>query len=293
MKMIYASIFSLLSLVDISSDTIISDSIVVLDTVSTDINFDEYYENLSPEGIARGEEIYYAVNYGWFTVGKAWIKVQKNNYRINYRDCYKVDIYGKTSGLVDWVAKVDDHWGAYIDTSALVTHIAYRNIKEGRYRRNEITRFDHITDNIEVKILNQKTKDYFEPMYYQSSDNMRDMIGGFYYLRALDYSGMHKGDTVKVSGFFEDTFYDMEILYEGKDVVKTKMGKVNSIKLVPVMPDNSLFDGENSVTVWLSDDENKIPVKIDADMFIGHAGVEVTEVKNLKKKLNVKSEEGN
>lgn len=251
------------------------------------VNLEAVYTPLNSDFVERGEELKYSVNFGWFTIGEATMKVQKNNYRVNHRDCFKVDIYGKTSGMVDWVAKVDDHWGAYVDSSALVTHIAYRNIKEGRYRRNEITRFDHVTDNIEVKILDQKTREFMEPMYYQSKDDMRDMIGGFFYLRSVDYSTKTIGDTIKVSGFFEDTFYDMNIIYKGKEEVKTKMGKFSTLKLVPVMPNNSLFDGENSITVWLSDDENKVPVKVDANMFIGHAGIELINVDNIKHELNV------
>jgi hypothetical protein len=48
-----------------------------------------------------------------------------------------------------------------------------------------------------------------------------------------------------------------------------------------------VFDGENSVTAFFSDDKNRIPVKIDAEMFIGSAGVELTSYQGLKNPLNV------
>jgi hypothetical protein len=53
------------------------------------------------------------------------------------------------------------------------------------------------------------------------------------------------------------------------------------------MPANKLFDGENSITAYFSDDKNRIPIKIDAEMFIGSAGVELTEVTGLKNPLNI------
>ena len=39
------------------------------------------------------------------------------------------------------------------------------------------------------------------------------------------------------------------------------------------MPDNSIFEGEDAILAWISDDENKIPLKVEAEMFIGHAGI--------------------
>jgi hypothetical protein len=100
-------------------------------------------------------------------------------------------------------------------------------------------------------------------------------------------SKLKKGDTVLVSGFFEDQFYKMKIIYGGKQVVKVKAGKINSLVFRPVMPQNKVFDGENSVTAYFSDDKNRIPVKIDAEMFIGSAGVELTSYEGLRNPLNV------
>src|SRR5690606_40158319 len=96
------------------------------------------------------------------------------------------------------------------------------------------------------------------------------------YLRTMDLSKTRPGDTLMIKGFFEDTFYSLPVIYKGKDVVKTKAGKIRAIKIVPVMPKNKVFDGENSVTAWFSDDRNRIHLKINAVMFIGSAGVELT-----------------
>ena len=274
------SIFSLMG-ENKGENTLFLDSVITR-TVDSLERKDPGYVEIRQRSFQAGETLTYKVMFGWFAVGKAKMKIQDKYYRINHRDCYKVDIWGKTSGVVDWVATVDDHWGAYIDTSSVVTHLAFRNIKEGRYRLNEIVRFDHVTDMIEAKVIDKKTGNYKEPMYYQAPNNIRDMIGGFLYLRTVDFGSMNSGDTVQVSGFFENQFYHLKIVYIGKEVINTKVGKFNTLKLVPVMPDNTLFDGENSIFVWISDDENKIPVKVEAEMFIGHAGIEVIEVENLR-----------
>jgi len=112
------------------------------------------------------------------------------------------------------------------------------------------------------------------------------MISGFLYLRTMDLSKLKVNDTLLISGFFEDEFYRLRIVYKGKEVIKTKIGRIHTIVFKPVMPKNQLFDGENSITAYFSDDKNRIPVKIDAEMFIGSAGVELTDYKGMRNPIN-------
>lgn len=246
------------------------------------------YKNLSYDNFGRGEQLNYKVNFGFFTVGNAQMLIDDKFYRINHRDCYKVDVYGKTSGMVSWVAKVDDHWGAYVDSAALIPHISYRNIKENKYRKNEIVRFDHSANMIEAKVKNRKTGEFKEPKLYVAPENIRDMLAGYLYMRTVDFSDMKKNDRFEVSGFFEDAFYELDVVFKGREKIKTKAGKFKAIKLVPVMPDNELFDGDDSIVVWLSDDKNKVPLKVQAKMFIGSAGVELESYNNVKHEMSSK-----
>lgn len=246
----------------------------------------ELFPLIKNESFKRGEVIHFKMTYGIFTVGKGSVNIAPTYYKINNRDCFKVDVRGKTVGMVDWVADVDDQWGAYIDTAALIPHQFYRKIREGNYKKDEWTNFDHLNRKIEVKSFNHKTGKYKDPQYFDAPEHIRDMIGGFLYLRVMDFSKLKVGDTVAISGFFEDEFYKMNIIYKGKENIKLKVGKVRALKFQPVMPKNKVFDGENSVTAWFSDDRNRIPLKIDANMFIGSAGVELVDYSGLKNPLS-------
>lgn len=248
---------------------------------------EDIYPPIKNVSFARGEVINFKMTYGWITVGKGSVTIQPKYYRINNRDCFKIDVYGKTVGMVDWVADVDDRWGAYIDTVAIVPHQFYRFIREGRYKKDEWTNFDHKNKKIEVKTLDNKTGQLKEPKYYDAPAQVRDMVAGFLFLRNMDLSKVKIGDTISVKGFFEDEFYNFKILYAGKETIRVKAGKIRTLVFKPVMPKNKVFDGENSVTAWFSDDKNRIPVKINAAMFIGSAGVELTGYSGLKNPLNV------
>ncbi|TRX50676.1 DUF3108 domain-containing protein [Fulvivirga sp. M361] len=264
--------YSLLLLVTLASFTVSDDSI---------------YKSIPYKSFARGEKLEYKISFGIFNIGEAEMLIDNKFYKVNHRDCYKVDIYGKTTGMVDWVANVNDHWGAYVDSSALVPHISYRKIREGGYKKDEVVRFDHRVNLIEAKVKNKKTGEFKEPKVYVAPKEVRDMLAGYLYLRTIDFSSMAKGDIFRISGFFEDAFYELDIKYRGKDKIKTKAGKFKAIKLEPIMPNNELFDGEDSILAWISDDENKVPLKVQAKMFIGNVGVELKSYENVKNPLNL------
>jgi hypothetical protein len=238
------------------------------------------------QAFSTGELLEFRVHFGIFNVGRAKMEIHQQVHKINNNPSYKVDIFGWTSGAVGWVTKVDDNWGAYIDSTSLLPHISWRNIKEGRYRKNELVNFDHKANLIEAKVIDNRTGKFKDPVYHQAPENIRDIVGGYLYLRHVDFSQLKAKDTIKMNAFFEDSIYDFRILYMGKERVKTRAGDFNAIKLVPIMPDNKLFAGENSITLWLSDDENRILLKAEANMFIGKAGCELTSYNGLTNKLN-------
>lgn len=256
--------------------------ILLLLIISSFSDRKEEFVTVNHQSFTSGEVLEFKLSYGMFVVGKAQMKIHKGSYNINGRECYRMDIFGKTSGAVDWVAKINDNWGAYVDTAALVPHMSYRKIEEGKYRKNEVVKFDHSTNMIEAKVVDRETGDFKEPEYFQAPDNIRDIISGFLYLRSIDYDSLNPGDYFKVDAFFEDTMYDFTIQYKGKEEIKTKVGKFNAIRLEPVMPDNQLFAGENAVTVWFSDDLNKIPLKAEVNLVVGKAACEIISFEGLR-----------
>jgi hypothetical protein len=245
------------------------------------------YPKVPNESFSKGEVLQYKMTYGIFQVGVGSTVINRDYHKMNNRDCFKVDVYGKTTGLVNWVADVDDNWGAFIDTVALVPHMTYRKIREGRYRKDEVITYDHQNQKVEAKVLDQKTGFFKESKVYDAPPQVRDLIAGFMYMRTMDFSRLKVNDTVTVEGFYEDTVYKLKVVYKGKETIRVKAGKFRAIVLKPMMPDNKLFSGENSITAWFSDDKNKIPLKVNANMFIGSAGVELTSYTGVRNPINI------
>jgi hypothetical protein len=234
-----------------------------------------------------GEELTFKATFLGLNVGTAVTRVDKVPHKILGNSCYKIEVYGETSEWISWVTKVQDSWVSYMDTAQFLTRATYRRIREGRYRKDEWVTFNQTDHRASVQVVDKKTEKYKEAKHYPIPDQATDIVGGFMYLRFFDFDHSKKGDTLKLVGFFEDASYTLKILYGGKEIVKTKVGKIPCHILIPVMPDNQLFDGENSITVWISDDKNKIPVKMSAKMFVGHTGIELTGFRGLKNSIRI------
>ncbi len=246
------------------------------------------YPVLVNKSFSTGEEIEFHAYFGMFgKVATAITKIDKKIHMINGRACYKIDAFGNTDGVASWFAKVKDQWGAYVDTAGLVTHVSYRKIQENKFKRDELVNFDHSSLKAEVKTLDFNTGIYGDTKYYPVPAHVRDLIAGFMYLRVFNFNKYKKGDTISVAGFHEDKAYNLKIIYGGKEVIKSHMGKMLCHKIIPIVPDNKLFDGANSISAWFSADKNQIPIFIKSNMFIGAINVEVASTRGLRNQLKI------
>lgn len=243
---------------------------------------------LAKEGpFSPGEEIEMKATVGFIKAAEAQFKVNDIIYTVNNRPTYRIDIFARTVGIFDLISSVRDNWGSYYDTANMVPQQFYRYIKEGRFRKNEILYFDHDTDSVTVAKLHKETKRLEKKIEHKVMDNMQDMVSGYYYLRAIDFDQIPVGTIITINTFFDDKEQPFRVKFVGREVLKTKLGRVKSLILVPIIEKDSLFEEDNTLRVWLSDDLNKIPLKFQAKIYVGYLRVEVKKVKNLRHQLAV------
>lgn len=224
-----------------------------------------------------GEAFEYKINYGFLNIARATITIDKEMHDYQGKDSLmKVDIVGRTTGMAGWITNVNDSWCTYIDPKTLLPHVAIRDINEGNYEKDEIVYFDHSKNKAKVVV---SKKDKTKTKGYQIVNESLDLLSGYLFVRQIDYSKYKEGDIITLKAFFEEELYDFNLIYKGKEKIRTKLGKINAIKIVPIMPENKLFNGENPIEIWISDDENRVPLKVDADMFLGHVRCSITDMK--------------
>ena len=229
----------------------------------------------------RGELLKYKIHYGIINAADGEIETSGDLHRVNDRPCYKVSVSGRTTGSFDFFLRIRDTWRSYIDTAGIVPQKFVQDLAESKYRRKEVMDFDHETNTVTVE--NQKKK---EKQTFQTPDNVQDLVSGIFFIRTLDYSNRKLGEQIKVKGFLDGELFDLTVTYRGRETVECKAGTFRCIKLLPRMPENKLFKGEDAIALYLSDDENKIPVLVQAEMFVGAVKLDLYDYRGLRGRVN-------
>ncbi len=237
------------------------------------------YRQVPNNSFGTGEKLEYRVHYGFINAAEAKVEVANSVTQINNRPCYRVNVSGRTVGAFDLVTRVRDTWRSYIDTSAILPQMFQQDIAENKFRKQETVLFNHGSDVV-------YSDDKKEKKSFKVPNNIHDVISGYYYLRTMDFERMSEGQIIEVPTFFGGEVFPMKVRYRGKDEIKTKFGRIKVLKLNPVMPDNKFFKGNNSIRIWVSDDDNKVPVKVEVDLWIGALEMDLKGFRGLKSELD-------
>lgn len=229
-----------------------------------------------------GEELEFEVSYGWFNLADATMKISKKAETINEKPHFKIDVFGKTKGAATIFGRVNDNWGTIWDIESRLPSVSYRHIEEGKYRKHEKVFFDQQKEKARMQLFDKENKFLKEEKEYRLPGKVQDIVSGFYYLRTLDLSNLQVGDTVEILGFFDKEIYNINLIYEGQERIETEIGEKDTFIFSPQIPKNKLFRGEFPVTVWVTQDQNKIPVKIKANLFLGSLNLELKSARGLR-----------
>lgn len=251
--------------------------------LSLDTREESQHRVVKNTSFRQGEVIRYKAHYGFVNAAEGEMVISDKLYEVNGRKCYKIDVYGRSIGMFDLFLRIRDNWGTYLDSASIYSQKFYRKIEEGKYRKHEIVTFDQKDNIASVKTFDNGKQDWRPIEKFDVPENVQDIVSGYYYLRTLNFDTLNIGDVIKIDAFFDDEVYDFKIRYIGKELLKTNLGKINSVVLSPIMPENSLFDGKNSIKVWISDDRNKVPLKIKAAMFVGAVEIDIVEYQQGKR----------
>ena len=188
------------------------------------------------------------------------------------KNLYHASALARTTGLADRLYKVRDVYEGYFDSVSLLPVKSIRDISEGRYKKyNEVT-YDHKN----LKAFSLKSGEQEIPA------NIMDMATTFYYIRNINYDTMSHGQIIDINTFFDDEIFPFDMRYYGREVLKTRGGTFNCIKLVPFVEPGRIFESEDDMTIWISDDLNHVPVRVRFNLIIGSIKCDLIEYSGLK-----------
>lgn len=235
----------------------------------------------SQKAYKEGEWFKFRIHYGLFNASYATLEVDEA--RLNNKSVYHIKGRGKSTGLLSLFFKVDDDYQTYIDKRTGKPYKFIRKINEGGYTKDLEIDFDH-KDN-KAHVLNRKNNSMKS---YSVPENVHDMLSSFYYIRnEIDSDDLKPGDEIRLNMFLDDENLDFKLIFLGREVIKTKFGKVATLKFRPYVLAGRVFKEKESLTFWISDDKNKIPVKIEADLAVGSLDADLDAYKGLRHQFNI------
>ncbi|MCC1482961.1 DUF3108 domain-containing protein [Winogradskyella immobilis] len=229
-----------------------------------------------------GEWFKFKMSYsGWLKAGNATLTV--NETRLDERDVYHVVGKGWTTGAIKWFFKVEDLYESYFDKNSNLPYKFIRKIDEGGHTKDIEIVFNQETR--EAKVNNKKRK---KVSTIATKANVQDMVSAFYYLRNnYETDKIEVGDEVKLNMFFDEENYLFRLKFLGRETIKTKFGRIETLKFRPYVLAGRVFKEQESLTLWVSADENKIPLKVKADLAVGSLRADLEAFKGLKHSFKI------
>jgi hypothetical protein len=214
-------------------------------------------------------KVYYNLGKLFVGAGEAVFSCQLE--KLNGKDVYHVVGDGKTFRTYDWFFKVRDKYESFIDTATMEPLHFIRNVNEGGYKIYNNVTFNH-TQNTATSTNGT----------FKTPPCVQDVISTIYYARNIDFDKYKPGDKIPFNMFLDDKVYNIYIRYIGKETVETRFGKFRAIKFAPLLIEGTMFEGGEKMTVWVSDDANKVPLRVDSPISVGSIKVDMVAYKNLR-----------
>ena len=167
---------------------------------------------------------------------------------------------GRTTGLTNSLFGLKDTYESFVDKETLLPVKAIRSIKEGSYKRYNELVFDRENNKVFSKLSGE----------HDVVKGVHDILSAFYFARIkLFNSDLVKGQTLKIDTYFSDKPFLLQFKFMGYETINTKMGKIKCYKFIPLVETGGAFKNEDDMHIWISADKNKVPVRVQFDLFIG------------------------
>ncbi|MDP1800658.1 MAG: DUF3108 domain-containing protein [Bacteroidota bacterium] len=236
----------------------------------TQVNADQLPTTVN-KAFKQGEVLTYRMHYGMLNAGVAILEVKPDLIEVSGRKVYHIVGSGYTIGSTDWFFKVRDRYETYMDKDAMLPWLFVRRVDEGGYKFSQDYAFNHYTKKVDIG-NNEK---------FDIPAGIQDMVSAFYSARNMDLSNAKAGDLFSITCFVDKEIWPLKIKFIGKETIDTDIGKFRCLKFRPIVQKGRVFKKEEDLNVWISDDDNHLPMRVKADVLIGSIKMDITSAKNL------------
>ncbi len=230
-----------------------------------------------------GEDVDYDVYYNW---GFIWMHAAQVRFMVKEtkwqnKPALNLVSEGATLSGYDWFFMVRDHYESIVDPKTLNPYWFKCNTHEGSHWANEIYHFDN--DKLQVITQTANVNKPFGIDTLKVKPNTTDLLTAIYVCRNLDFAHLIPNTRIPIFTVVGNKKYDLYIRYIGLEKIENRLEEqYNCYKFAVKLVDGSIFSGGEDMTVWVSDDLNRIPILIEAKIKVGSIKAYVKTVKGNK-----------
>lgn len=228
-----------------------------------------------------GEKLTYKLKYSLYfniNVGEVTFEVKDKPRMQRGRPHYHITAAGSSYSFYSGFFEFNDRYETTIDIEKFLPTVSIRIINEGNYHNFKNVVFDH-----DKKVVKATTGETFKTRNFT-----QDILSAIYLSRTFDFQNAKYGDSFMINTFIDDSTYYVGVKVAGRENVKTKVGTFRCLILKPILVVDRVFQSDEGMTLWVTDDDNKIPVKAYSGIKIGAVKAELTNYSGLKNALKSK-----
>ena len=227
-----------------------------------------------------GESITYKVFYNWNFI---WIAAGEVKFEVKDKgDQYHLSAVGRTFGSYDWIFKVRDYYDSYTKKSDLKPEMTIRKVLEGKYTQFDKTNYlHHQSKAISIKGKTEETANEEE---IALADCTHDILSSIYMMRNIDFASMPTESKVPMHIYIDREVYPLTIVYKGTDERKRVkgLGLCSTLFFEPELVVGNIFKKDKGMKIWVSNDQNRIPLMIESPISVGSVKAVLKKYKGLK-----------
>lgn len=232
-----------------------------------------YSQNQLP--YKAGEHSTFNISFRGIKVGSAELKVLSQK-KIDKTATFHIIGTGKTSRFFDVFFKVRDVYETYLDTLNVRPKKFLRDIYEGGYQKKQQYSFKHSNRLV-----------FFNDTSHKIVENTQDMLSALFFARTFNKELINKKKSFVIPIFMDDENYFLEVSYLYNEKVKTNFGTVNCMVFKPKMQEGRVFQDGEKMKVWISEDRNRLLIKVETQIWAGSIKAIITDFKELKYPLSI------
>jgi hypothetical protein len=238
---------------------------------------DNRIRKINNTAFQSGEVLTFRLHYGFINAGVGEMRVQSQPVQMASKSCYHIVATGRTVNSFDWFYKVRDKYESYVDRDAIMPWAFARDVNEGGFLMTDYYAFDQYQKKVVSKGVS-----YDIPLHTQ------DIVSAFYYARTIDFSQAREGDIFEVPMFLDHEMHNFKFKFKGRVKLKTDVGTFRVLKFMPVVMKGRVFKSEEDLVVYVTDDANKIPLEIKANILVGAVRMTLTGYEGLRNPVTAK-----